>query len=472
MNCILFKAMPVLRYLRLIRMAFFFKKSLLILALCFTSFFLLDDERALSEPGQSYASEYQQLIEIYQGCLSLENEVFKKLTFKLHRAQLIKRGIRPKLTLEDNLGREWIFKFSLNGIPDKPVIAYRISKLFGIECPEIHPITLNINGKDVYGSIQRLVPNKGTLVNCPVARLSLRSINYLMDTHVLFWLLGDYDAHASNFIILYFTDGKKLGGIMRVDNDMAFNFSRQDDLNLINGYNNSWVDTYYYVFWKDYISKKAGFDIKTNYAFVKFVENFPDWFMRKLMQPLVTKDPEELAGPDFSKLNLVENNLLEAVISRKKQLSGDFSDFYRDLADKRREKPLSAKDIDYKSNIAGVCDYLRNKIDALRKEERYLSNKSVAGRQTVINAVFSLEGFKILSDIYKIYWIGKSTDLPVKCDEALKKLYQLKISAENKYELSALKLYIVEAQKIREGGAPSVSYNFINSIVNPALLDS
>lgn len=453
-------------------MGLFFKKFLLILTLCCASFFLLDNERVLAESQPNNASEYQFLIKTYQECVSLENEIFRKLTFKLYKKQLVRQGIAPKISLEDNLGRKWIFKPLLEGMPDKPIVVYRILKLFGINCPEIHPITLNINGKDVYGGIQRFIPNKGNLAGYRNERLSSRSINYLMDTHVFFWLLGDYDAHASNFIVLSITSRKEIGDIVRVDNDSAFHFNGRDNLNLINGYKRDWVRTYYCTLWEATRFKKVSLDIKANYAFVKFVENFPDYFICRLMQPLIIQNQDELANPDFSNLNLGENDLIKTVILRKKHLSSDFLDFYKYLVGKKKKVAISEKDTDYKKNITRVCSSLINRINTLKKEQASLSNKLIADKQLQINAIFSLEGFKILSDIYKTYWGDNGKGLTNKCTEALAQLSQLQIFAVNKYEKAALKIYMDEVRKIRRvGGTPSVNYNFINSIVNPAEAD-
>ena len=50
-------------------------------------------------------NEYEKLIKLYTKYLQTEEDVFKKLTFKLSQEQLLKKGSNLKFTLEDNLGK-------------------------------------------------------------------------------------------------------------------------------------------------------------------------------------------------------------------------------------------------------------------------------------------------------------------------------------------------------------------------------
>lgn len=448
------------------------RSSLLIFVLLF---FLLTPQKIFpyehEHKEENNKDTYARLIQIYEKWLKLENETFRMLAFKLSPIQLVKKGYRPKLTLEDNLGKKWIFKalegenrYHTKGAID--TVVYRIYKLFGLETPETHPIILNINGKDVYGSIQRYISNKGALSNHDICNLSKDCFNYSIKAHILYWLLANYDAHMGNFLVQSLDRKGNPKKIIRVDNDSAFWFLGQDRLEY--DYFAPWrtkaSDIYYYRLWKAYISKNISLDLVNNCSFIKFVSCFPDRFFEYLILPAKTYNSRELTDSDFIKLSKKYSEFLKPIISRKRNLTKDFEKFYRDLAKQRSESLNFKKDIKYKAN--SILKSLTKAIKKTKQEKLALKKAPIYPRK--INAVFSLRGFLGLKKVYDSYWSKNDgeKDLTSLCNEALEALSSLTASGDtNEYEKEALGIYIEEIKKIHSGQAPSFPMKYINKVI-------
>lgn len=442
---------------------FFLKKLLLILTLCFIAFFITVPEAALSKSGQGDTGGYKQLIRVFEKYLYLENKAVKQLTFKLSPVQSIKTGACLKFILLDDLGREWIFKPFFHGNSRSSIIVSRLFKLFGLESPVVHPIALNINGKSVYGGIQRFIPNTGTLSNFPPERLSSSGCNYLIKTHIFYWLFDNYDANPSNFIILSLNDDGKAENIARIDNEIAFIFLDRDKLRDVH---KKMAGTYYYSLWEAYTLKKIDLDLREAYVFAGFVEEFPDWFIAELIKPLIIKGSDELANAAFYDRSIDKSCLLETLILRKRNLSNDLAEFYRDLAAKRGDSLALSKEVPYQKFIEQSRADLVNRINQLKREISSIKKKDMPAKASEFKAVFSFEGYKLLDRVYMNYWAKKSKDLAAECDYALRQFSQLESSAANKCEKRALKLYRQEVEKISQGAKPSFSYRNINKLVD------
>jgi hypothetical protein len=453
-----------------------FNKILFVFILYLNSLFLLIPQKAFSQGIGDYKEEYSRLISTYKRWSRLEREIFERLTFRLSSSQLVRRGEHLKLTLEDNLGRKWIFKTS--GYYERieaAIIVYHLYKLFGLESPEIHPITLNINGKKVSGSIQIFVPNRSTLNYYSPDQLSPNCLNYLIRTYVLNWLLANYDAHSSNFLVLSFEKEGRVGRIARIDNDAAFIFLGQDSLKwdyVIPWYEDHLVN-YYSRLWKAYMSNHINLDLEGNYVFVKFVSNFPDSFFERLILPIRTHNFQESSDYRFRELREKHSDFLEPIILRKRNLIKDFEEFYRDLVTARNESLTFPKNIDYQEIATQINKSLIESIEDLKRKELQLRRVAASFPISKIEAIVSFEGFEFLDEVYWKYWEGEGKDLIAACNYALEELFLLESSsATNKYEKAALKCYIEEIKKIRSGEKPSYSYDEINKVVDSILPES
>ncbi|MFC1592826.1 hypothetical protein ACFL4C_02310 [Candidatus Omnitrophota bacterium] len=442
------------------------------------AFLLLTTQGALSYEAEDSNNAQGQLIQIYKEWLDLETRVFNSLSFRLSSLQLIREGFCAKLTLEDNLGRKWIFKpdyteaskphyghYYVSG--ESACVIYRAYKLFGLQTPRIHFITLDINQKRVSGSIQEFMPNQGTLSKHPPYQISYRALSYLVKNHVIDWLLANYDCSPQNFLVLSFDETGQAEKIMRVDNEIAYWSLDNSELRYDWPYpqHQKPRTKYYYQLWKNYILKKISLGVENNFAFVQFVSDVPDDFFAKLILPVRTHSFKEISQSEFDKIKEEYGGFLKPMLCRKRSLIKDFKAFYIDLAKKREASLRFSKQKNYQKIVAAVSDNLIQEIEKLKKEKLQLIQ--APSHASNIEAIFSLEGFFWLKQVYGyLYRKEDMSNLASVCNEALEKLVSLKAVTENKHEKEALEVYIGEVKKIRSGKSPSYNFAEINKIID------
>ncbi|MCK5492639.1 MAG: hypothetical protein KAJ14_05975 [Candidatus Omnitrophica bacterium] len=421
-------------------------------------------------------NDYNELINIYKKWLTLDSEAFQILSFKLSSEQLIKKGAQIKLTLDDNFGRKWIFKPGYTGEKkcpywdhsikkEKAVIVYRIYKLFGLPNPRIHFVTLNINGKKISGNIQRFISNKGTLSKYSPSQISQKALSYILKTHILDWILINDNARTEHFIITSLDKTNKPEQLMRVDNSINSGFSK------INTLSNSWAcppkdkicNTFYYFIWQDYTRNKINLDLKKNFRFINFVNEFPDIFLNKLLILMEIKNFSAVSDVEFDKFKQQNDFFLEPIFFKKHTLNKDFKKFYKGLAEKKGETFEPLENFNYQQIIKSISKGLNEEIKRFKEDKSKLNEAPSTSHK--IKAIFCFEGFDHLANIYCSYWNNKKIDLIPKCGKALKELNLLKSQTKNKYEKKALKIYIKEIKRIMLGEPPSFGYSKINKII-------
>ncbi len=411
--------------------------------------------------------------------MDLEDQTFKMLSFKLSPLQVARRGQRLKLTLEDNLGKIWVFK------PDyvdrqKPsclpyikgvnaVVVYRIYKLFGLQTPRIRFVTLNINGKEISGSIQEFIPITNKLSKDFPEQLSSEALDYLLKSQVLDWLCANHDTHRENFLVLSFGKKDKPKKIVRIDNDSAFFLLGKDQLRYdwLPHQSNMLSNRCYYRLWKSYIDRTIHLTVEENFAFIKFITEFPDSFFIELILPVKIYDFKDISQSEFKELKERYKDFLEFILSRKHNLARDFEKFYKDLSRKRGESFDILKISNYQRIITSISKSLIVDIETLKNERAKLKN--TASYPSRIDAIFSLEGFLNLQRIYRGYWENEKRNLPYICKECLREFFYPGDAKKNEYEKKALEIYREEIKKICSGKPPSFKYGDINKVIESVI---
>ncbi|MFH1191194.1 MAG: hypothetical protein V1670_03250 [Candidatus Omnitrophota bacterium] len=419
-----------------------------------------------------HKEEYGKLIRLYIEYSQIEKDVFKNLTFKLAHEQLLRKGGNLKLTLEDNLGEKWIFKLSGG---KKSETVYYLYKLFGLKTPEAHNISFILNGKKVEGSIQRYVFSQTEWEKLSFQKLSSESLNYLLKSHVIDWLIKNMDNHKLNYLALSLDETGNVKDLIRIDNDSAFTDKCDLDYDCmlcLSNQNSPYKTTknwsYFYRLCESYKSKNINLPLEENYAFIKFVAGFPEDFFIRLILPTKNSSFNELIDSNFDRKKVQFEFFLNPIISRKNNILNDFKKFYSSLASFRNENlKFSDNNHDELKIITQISQDLAKQINVQKKERSEINASPL--KATEIEAVVSPEGFTILKNIYLLYWSSGGKNLTKKCQAAINKLVQLNSAAIKINEKLALGYYIREIKKIRAGQNASFKLGEINMVVNDIL---
>ena len=109
-------------------------------------------------------------------------------------------GQTPKALFKDAEGNEWLFKPGASGrgaATDKA--AADLAMLLGLPIPPVRVYTLEVNGKMVQGSLQKMVPNSKGITS--LDELSPAQMDEMMRHSVLDWVVNNDDAHIGNWLV-------------------------------------------------------------------------------------------------------------------------------------------------------------------------------------------------------------------------------------------------------------------------------
>jgi len=422
--------------------------------------------RVFSDQTSDNTNSYSKLVSLYKLYFERQEELFKKLTFKFSADQVVKGGTSFKLTLEDNLGKKWIFKEK----GANRVIAQRLYTLFGLNAPEIHKIQLVLNGKLCVGTLQEFIPGLSTLYSYAPASISATGLDYLMKAQVVDWMMRDHDPHSSNFLIISFDKQNRADELMRIDQDCAcldhevsvLDYERMVaiDKNL----NSSAASNFYCRIEEAYQEKKIDLDLKRAYVFVRFIADFPNSQFEEVIWDLKSRGEDSFSKNDPGMLKKKYEFFVNYLVLNKRKMSEDFKKLYSKLAALRGARADFSENLRRSDNLEEYCANLKNKLNTLEKTNSSI-NSNPGDRPVRISAIASLDGFRVMYRIYYVCWSEKG-DLKKECKKALKTLARLGSGAQPN-EKKAISLYMQEIRKIQAGKGMTYPFNQINKLVDP-----
>jgi len=416
---------------------------------------------------------YDDLIRTYEACLELEQEVFSQLTFSLSDHQS-RQGHTLKLVLKDQLGRPWLFKFlsvvekhdqdygskdvaqivsryvtaeyappeleerylawafyrdlsqlKYASLEEKEaflrwefknavdgnataVDAYRIFLLFGINSPEIHFIALKINDTWAIGTIQRFMPSKGSLEEVPPATLPESQAEFLLRTHVFHWLLANLDTSGDHFLRTKdSSDGDQRIAI--IDNSIFPQFFGQVVFDAFGCINNQ---TYYHGLFTAYVRNRMRLPLEENYAFVRFISEFPENYFKALLSPLIQNREE--------------------IFERRKSMTDYFFKLYTGMARARGTKiRLSDKPACDRISLI-LRKRLKQKIAQLEKTEKELKRAGLR-TQRPLHVYLSYDAYVLVWKFNQLKRRLEKYDpgLEEYRDRILNQLYRLRLATRD-----------------------------------------
>ncbi len=308
------------------------------------------------------------------------------------------------------------------------VPSYRFYSFFGVDSPEIHYKVLNINGRVLLGTMQRVVPYDYTLKERKPDRYSAPALDYLIKVYTLSALFGTADPNPDNYLV-HDRNGS-MEAVTRIDLSINFPSMSEAFLGIIN-----YADrrSLYAGLWDKYIHRRLDLPLAANEGFIAFVSSFPDDEFNKILGPLA--DP-------------VTSGIL---LSRKARLAGELIPFFRRLQAKRGGS-LVAPD---QGGVPGIADRISQTLEAktaaLEKDLALVGVMRGAGDEE-ISAPLSQEAYRLVFRLREANeFKGVARDFVRReADRIVNALQQLLARKDNiEQERKALRKYIENVQDYR-----------------------
>lgn len=354
-----------------------------------------------------YQKETESLIKKFNEFESLSEQKVKHLRFSYSPFQ-IQKSMSYKFVVRDQFGQDWLFKTGDYASHDGAMIIYRLFTLMGLETPEMHYATFKVDGEELTGSLQKILPLKEGKSRFQYFKLNDVSRDYIARNHALSWLALNHHVHHQQFIYLKEPLASGLE-IERVDNSVMWYLLGFDQLST-NYYTpllgNRSADVGYYSFWLPYLAHEAFQARKENDAFLKSVawqaepmerehrgksfnldleslyrwvlafSKLPDDFYADFYKRGIQNDYRYMANSSkialyfFYPENLFyfeQGKFLKDIVKRKNEAPADFKKFYSHLAQVKGIKVTLDEGQDLKNEFARLEKFLDQKI-AMEKE--------------------------------------------------------------------------------------------------------
>lgn len=368
-------------------------------------------------PWSSGSSATEPLIEAFRKNEALENQVFGNLVFTY--SHTFNKSVTQKFVVTDQLGRNWLFKIGRNAA-DGAIAQYRMMKLAGIDTPEIHRVTLNINGTPTVGTLQRFIKNLGDLERVEYSNLDQPLINMMMKNNIMSWMTGGHHVHFKQFLLAS-SDGTAPDRLYRIDNTIEWFLVGHDRL----AYDYTTPILWhmgglgYTTFWRRYFQKRLTPNLQLGLDWARLLSKLPDQFYKEFYHeglqndlaffpntlydlPAREKDPQaipigvrtypDIYHPDDG------SKFLERIVERKNNLGQDIEKYFLELAKIRGQK-VQFKDTDYNAVAKGLIEKLETNDARLREILAEIQSKPRV-QQAVIEAPVSVAGYRVALNLY------------------------------------------------------------------------
>ena len=358
------------------------------------------------------------IICLFRESQELDKKIIKKMRFELFDTWVLSGDTEKYIFKSDN-GDLWLFKTYSS--PERIKISraiYLLSQLLGISTPRLYEITLPINEKFVYGSIQKFITECTGLNKVPFNQLKKKQISGIQNCQILDWLILDNDSTADHFII-----EPKTKELIIVDKDDSLRYVVRDSLG-----ENPWNNSYYTKFWNAYVKGVIDVDFGETFDFIDYIQSINNNEFEKIFSIILNK-----------------KKLINEFFYRKKNLKTEFDNFRQKLLRRRKEQfQISAKSKEEK-HLNLVLGKLKKTLLEKRKVLKKLESKRLTEQKNIVivssgEAWFTVKGLNYCS---------REKFLPG-IEKILEKLKSLGDNTLNIYESLAINLYMEEVEKIRK----------------------
>ncbi len=320
------------------------------------------------------------------------------------------------------------------------VPSYHIHTLFGVHTPETHYKLLNIKGRTVLGTLQRIIPFDYTSDLQVIDEYTDQSLSYLLKIFALNWLFASMDPNPNDYLLE--ETGGKISNVTKVD--LAIHFPSLSE-NTAELYTHPEHQSPIFVrLWEMYSRGELLLPLIENHAFMVFVSLFPEENFNEFLLPIKSEAA------------------LKTLQRRKEQLSDKIGAFFRNLSIRRDEVVSFSDEVSFLHLIDAICQQLEKKISQL-EEELVLIEKSPRIVQQEISVPILSEEVAMLISWLRMIDDYKNIDrnfVEIEASRILNDLSSiLRREDNNEYEKAAIAKCLGLVEKYKEqlssgGGEP------------------
>jgi hypothetical protein len=246
-------------------------------------------------------------------------------------------GQTKKSVFVDKDGNEWLFKPGHSGrgaVTD--YAAAELAELLGLPLPPVRIYSLPYEGRLTMGSLQKMVPGKGTKL---ITDFDGPQMEQVLRHSVLDWLINNDDAHIGNWII---GDDGTVWAIDKTRSMVSWRTSHDvlDSRSTGNGPKPTMFE--FFMAARQDPSKMAMVHPTTITSTLRKLEAIDDDVFRRLMKPVTdaTDHPNYKGNPD---------KLLDELVARKHSAAVDFENYFRGEIESMLKRNPTAVPPDWKA---------------------------------------------------------------------------------------------------------------------------
>jgi 8-oxo-dGTP pyrophosphatase MutT (NUDIX family)/GNAT superfamily N-acetyltransferase len=229
---------------------------------------------------------------------------------------------QDKIVYADAAGNQWLFKPSATGAgAEADRAAAELAAMLGLPVPPLRIYTVEVDGKVVSGSLQKMVPNSHTPAK--VSDLTPAQQEEMWRHSVLDWAMNNDDAHIENYLI----DAE--GHLWAIDKTRAYkSFGGSHDVLDTNSLGQGGTEALapvLFKFWKDARRNPAVLATVHPSTMVKTLRNLrgiDDATFRRLMEPVAA-----LRASESSRYAGNVEKMLDDMIARKRAAADDLANY-------------------------------------------------------------------------------------------------------------------------------------------------
>ena len=348
----------------------------------------------------------------------------KRISFKLadSNAQVLS-GESEKYVLISPDRTQWLFKTSWSKEDEiNTYTAYKLANVFGIRTPEMYKFTISINGEKKFGFLQKMIPSN--------TAISLAPAEFLQNGQAKF---NSFLLKNKIFIrLLYFDEY----GEFLIDNRKSIYLTDLNNAFCEIGHASSFGDKLPYDF-----HRTTNIDFKKAYAFLNYVRGIDNTRLALYLKTSLVS---------YGLQHYIDN-IVAALIRRKKTLVEDFINCYSSHPDFNREGLGHTSSFLYRVRLLqNLCKNVLKKSHFLLFSKRSNNERNFKTVSSGMAWQYLIEHFNFLSELNEVKDCEALLLLHRNLSKAENTLVSMRRNCHNLGEKIAITLYMRQGRTFKK----------------------